>query len=259
MSARKRALGPAIAAVLAVGAAPTAFAADSGDDRAAAGAKVVLRTADENTGAALPGARFELWRETNDQAWLQTSGQHPDEKTDGACVTDAKGTCAIELPVGETYYWRQTAAPAGYEPPRDPVAAFPLEDGHIAQGVVLTFQNQKKGQQGRGSIRILTKDAKTKQALRGAVFEVWKETNNTKGLQTRGVNADLRAKRGCATDRAGVCDFDRLSDGWYYLVETDVSEGYVVPDNRVTGPLRLDAKTPGRRLAVTLHNKRDKS
>ncbi|MFE2197902.1 choice-of-anchor A family protein [Streptomyces amritsarensis] len=220
------------------------------------GARVVLRKTDAGTGAALPGAQFELWRESNATPGLQTAAPGGDTRLDGVCVTDALGTCTVELPVGQTYYWRETAVPAGYEPPADPVTRFDLTAGDVADGIVVTVANTRS-QRYEGSIRVLKQDAKTRRPLRGAVFEVWQETNGTAGLQTRGINPDRRAAEGCATDRGGVCDFGPLPEGWYYLVETAVPEGYALPADRVTGPLRLDAATPDRRLVVTLRNQRD--
>jgi choice-of-anchor A domain-containing protein len=227
------------------------------NEPAGASARVVLRKTDADTGAALPGARFELWRETNGLPGLQTSGNTPDERRDGTCVTDAQGTCTVELPVGETYYWREVGAPDGYALPADPVTAFELDEEDVAQGLVVTVTDRKSGEEYYGAIKVVKKDAKTGRPLRGAVFEVWRETNNTTGLQTRGINADLRVRPGCATDGTGVCLFEGLPEGWYYVVETDVPEGYVVPRDRVTGPLHLDAATPDHELVVTLHNKRD--
>ncbi|MGO4457150.1 choice-of-anchor A family protein [Streptomyces sp. M-16] len=221
------------------------------------GARVVLRKTDRDTGAGLPGARFELWRETNDRTGLQTTGDDADERLDGVCVTDAQGTCTVELPVDETYYWRETGFPAGYERPADPVTPFDLTRGDLVQGLVVTVANRKEHAEHPGSLHLVKKDAKTKRPLHGAVFELWKETNHTAGLQTRGVNADQRVKDGCATDRNGVCDFDGLSEGLYYLVETDVPEGYVLPRDRVTGPVRVTAAGPGSHVVVTLRNKRD--
>ncbi|MFE0577681.1 choice-of-anchor A family protein [Streptomyces sp. NPDC058874] len=220
------------------------------------GARVVLRKTDRETGLPLAGARFELWRESNGTAGLQPVTPGGDTRLDGACVTDAQGTCTVELPVGRTYYWRETAVPAGYEPPQDPVTAFDLTQGDVADGIVVAVPNTRS-ERYEGSIRVLKKDAKTGRPLRGAVFEVWQETNGTAGLQTRGINADRRAADGCATDRGGVCDFGPLPEGWYYLVETAVPEGYALPADRVTGPLRLDGGTPDRRLVVTLRNERD--
>ncbi|MCX5073271.1 choice-of-anchor A family protein [Streptomyces sp. NBC_00513] len=220
-------------------------------------AKVVLWKSDLATGAALPGGRFDLWRESNGRTGLQTGGTDPDTRLPGECVTDADGSCTVYLPVGPTYYWREIAAPDGYNPPEDPVVAFTPDEGDVTEGIVVNVPNTREPEEDPGTLRVVKKDAKTGRPLRGAVFEVWKETNNTAGLQTRGINADRRVKPGCATDRVGICDFDRLSEGSYYLVETDVPEGYVLPGNRVTGPLRLDGTTPNHRLVVTLHNKRD--
>ncbi|WP_053631565.1 choice-of-anchor A family protein [Streptomyces sp. H021] len=220
------------------------------------GARVVLRKTDGATGAALAGAEFELWRESNGTAGLQTAGPGGDTRLDGACVTDARGTCTVELPVGQTYYWRESAVPAGYGPPADPVTRFDLTEGDVADGIVVAVPNTRS-ERYEGAIRVLKQDAKTRRPLRGAVFEVWQETNGTAGLQTRGINADRRAADGCATDRGGVCDFGPLPEGSYYLVETAVPEGYALPADRVTGPLTLDAATPDRRLVVTLRNERD--
>ncbi|MGW9084663.1 choice-of-anchor A family protein [Streptomyces yangpuensis] len=220
------------------------------------GARVVLRKTDAATGAALPGAEFELWRESNGTPGLQTATPGADTRLDGACVTDARGTCTVELPVGQTYYWRETAVPAGYEPPADPVTRFDLTRGDVTDGIVVTVPNTSS-ERYEGFIRVLKQDAKTGRPLRGAVFEAWQETNGTAGLQTRGINADRRAADGCATDRGGVCDFGPFPVGSYYLVETAVPEGYVLPADRVTGPLVLDATTPDRRLVVTLRNERD--
>ncbi|MGW6708999.1 choice-of-anchor A family protein [Streptomyces sp. NPDC054956] len=223
-----------------------------------ASAEVVLWKSAKDTGAFLPGARFELWRETNDTEGLQTGGGDPDEKLDVSCTTDTQGSCTVRLPVGERYYWREVQAPPGYDLPADPVTPFDLGEDDVRTGIVVNVTNEKREDpEYTGSIKVLKKDAKTKRPLRGAVFEVWRETNNTPGLQTRGINADRLERAGCATDRDGVCEFPRLEEGWYYVVETAVPEGYVLPANRVTGPLHLDAQTPDHRLVITLQNKRD--
>ncbi|MFE1558462.1 choice-of-anchor A family protein [Streptomyces sp. NPDC058734] len=219
-------------------------------------ARVVLRKIDKETGEPLPGARFELWRESNDTPGLQT-GTNPDTLLgDGACVTDERGSCTVELPVGRRYYWREVGLPAGYERPGDPVTAFELEPGGTEEYLIVTVLNTKKDEDPNGTIKVLKKDAKTKRPLRGAEFELWRETGKEAGLQRSGDNADERVGDECTTGRDGVCAFDRLPDGSYYVVEVDVPDGYVLPRDPVTGPLTLNDRTPGHRIAVTLLNKR---
>ncbi|MFB6560306.1 choice-of-anchor A family protein [Streptomyces sp. NPDC056400] len=218
-------------------------------------ARVLLRKTDRATGLPLAGARFDLWRESNGSTGLQTDPAGGDTRLDGACTTDTRGTCTVELPIGHTYYWRETAAPTGYETPADPATRFDLDRGDVADGIVVDVANTPVSEEYAGSIRVVKQDARTERPLRGAVFELWQETNNTPGLQTRGSNADRRVAPGCTTDRTGVCTFGPLPEGWYYLVETAVPAGYVLPADRVTGPLRLDIGTPDQRIVVTLRNK----
>ncbi|MFJ4873380.1 SdrD B-like domain-containing protein [Streptomyces sp. NPDC088757] len=107
-------------------------------------------------------------------------------------------------------------------------------------------------------LTVRKKDAKTGAPLAGAVFELWRETNGTDGLQTTGTDRDTRQDAGCATDGSGRCAFRQLPPGEYYLRETAVPEGYVLPRRPVWGPYTLsspnDAQGDG--LVVTLTNER---
>ncbi|MEU6296356.1 MSCRAMM family protein [Streptomyces erythrochromogenes] len=252
MTARKTRgwpLGLAAAVVL------TAAGPAHGDGAPPGTARVVLRSTDADTGAPLPGARFELWRETNDRAGLQHAGDGADERQDAGCVTDAKGICSVELPTGETYYAVQVVVPVGHERPDEPFTGFDLGAAAAPEGFVVNVANHRRDAAYRGGIQIRTRDGKTGGPLHGAVFEIWKETNGTTGLQTVGVDADLRPRSGCATDADGACDFGGLADGAYYLVEKDVPEGYVLPPDPVAGPWQLDGAS-GRRMVLTVYNKR---
>ncbi|KOV20405.1 hypothetical protein ADK60_26225, partial [Streptomyces sp. XY431] len=119
---------------------------------------------------------FDLWEETNGVPGLQASGVNPDTQVGAACTTSADGLCRRTVEVG-TYYWRETAAPAGYQLPANPVFG-PL---------VLTAENAATGVQTTaadapvppvtGEVRVLKTNAETGAPLAGGVFDLWEETN----------------------------------------------------------------------------------
>ncbi|WP_279631348.1 SdrD B-like domain-containing protein [Streptomyces aquilus] len=100
-------------------------------------------------------------------------------------------------------------------------------------------------------------DAKTKKPLAGAVFQLWRDSNGTHGLQRTGPKKDTFVDD-CVTSGKGRCYFDDLPAGTYYLVETDVPEGYVLPKRPVTGPYAVTLKTASSKdgLVVKIANKR---
>ncbi|MCW5252673.1 SpaA isopeptide-forming pilin-related protein [Streptomyces sp. SHP 1-2] len=228
----------------------------SGEPQPVTGEVRVDKT-DATTGAPLAGAVFELWEETNGVPGLQTTGADPDTRVGGACVTGAAGVCARTVDTG-TYYWRETAAPDGYELP-DPNVFGPLvlTGANAEQGVTVEAENTPSEQPGEeGSITVEKTDAKNGEPLAGAVFELWEETNGVPGLQTTGSDPDTRIGRSCTTDERGTCAFDDLALGEYYVLETAVPEGYRPPADPVTGPLELTEDNAEQGITVRLSNKR---
>ncbi|WP_371603530.1 choice-of-anchor A family protein [Streptomyces sp. NBC_01220] len=215
----------------------------------------VLKT-DTESGAALAGADFQLWRETNGDDGLQTTGADPDTLVT-TCTTPANGVCAETTTPG-TYYWRETAAPDGYELP-DPAVFGPLvlTEDNAGAGVQVEAANTKEPVPTvTGSLTLEKTDAKNGQPLAGAVFELWRETNDVPGLQTAGTNPDTLADAGCSTDDSGECTFDGLPLGEYYLRETAVPEGYVLPANPVSGPFEVTEANSSQGVTVELANER---
>ncbi|MEU8763544.1 choice-of-anchor A family protein [Streptomyces sp. NPDC048659] len=206
------------------------------------GAVKVVKT-DAESGAVLPGATFRLWEETNGVAGLQTGGAQPDTQVGTPCVTGADGVCSRTVETG-TYYWQETAAPDGYELPSPAVfGPLVLTDENASAGVSVTAPNRKSPvPQDKGKVTLLKTDADTKDPLRGASFELWEETNGRAGLQATGADPDTRVGTACTTSAAGLCSFDNLENGTYYLRETAVPDGYVLPADPVTGPYVVDAQ-----------------
>nr|EIF90459.1 hypothetical protein [Streptomyces tsukubensis NRRL18488] len=221
-------------------------------------APVTVEKVDSVTGDPLAGAVFQFWQETNGIPGLQTTGGNPDTRLAPDCTTGANGRCSRDVVPG-TYYWRETAAPAGYDLPANPVFPVVLTEGEIPGGVTVTAENTATPTPPTGEIDLHKTDAKNGKPLAGAVFELWEETNGVAGLQTRALNGtppDTMVGPGCATDNEGNCTFDELALGTYYLLETDVPEGYVLPDNPVKGPFTITAENADQPVQVEVANKR---
>lgn len=209
-----------------------------------------------DTGRPLPGAVFQLWRESNGQAGLQTGGATPDTAVGGACTSGADGECrAADLPLG-SYYWQETKAPNGYELPRPTVSGpHQLTAENAERGVAVTVEDAPIPPV-QGGIYVHKTDETTHRPLSGVVFELWRETNGRPGLQTSGPGPDTKTGPACATNGTGTCDFDGLALGTYYVREVAVPEGYVLPGNPVSGPYVLTAENAPKGIELRLTNKR---
>ncbi|MFJ5921734.1 SdrD B-like domain-containing protein [Kitasatospora sp. NPDC092948] len=96
----------------------------------------------DQDGKPLPGAVFQLWRDTNKTDGLQTDGDKADTKVGEPCTTGEDGTCHTVTDKG-TYYWQEVTPPKGYQAPEQPVLGpVVLDDEHLADGITTTAVNQ---------------------------------------------------------------------------------------------------------------------
>ena len=186
------------------------------------GAVRVSKTSADN-GAMLSGATFELMNGVGTVLATQTTG------ADGMARFD-------NLPAGG-YTVREVGAPTGYK-----VAVNPSQAVTVAPGATsdIRFENDRVN----GKIRIVKRDALTKEALAGAVFTV------TRLSAAEGGGAVGEAVATLTTGADGTAETGWLQWGRYRVAETGVPEHYA-DGGFVT---EIDCTEDGKTYAVEAEN-----
>ncbi|MFT8469792.1 MAG: SpaA isopeptide-forming pilin-related protein [Oenococcus sp.] len=158
---------------------------------------VTLTKTDSDTGAVLPGAIFSLYNANGNliQAGL---------------VTDKNGQLNYSGLDAGSYYFVETAAPAGYNLDSSH-HNFTLDSSHITTNVNVSDSETS------GSVILYKTDSDTNQALQGAVFQLF-QANGTQ------VGGDR------TTDAAGTIQVGDLKPGNYYFKEIAAPAGYTLGD-----------------------------
>ncbi|WP_425834135.1 SpaA isopeptide-forming pilin-related protein [Streptomyces fractus] len=226
---------------------------------------------EQGTNKRLPGAKYQIWEDTNGVEGLQRDGDTPDKLIRKSCTTSAKdsdnasgsadgrvteaGTCEwTELPDG-TYYAYEAVIPSGYQLVTNRTSApVTLNAGNPDDQVVFPHTRLNK-------ISAVSIEKGTKKRLPSTEYTVWKDTNGKKGLQTKGKNPDTHVMKECTTKVTkqhsatdGTCTWNKLPDGTYYVEETVTPKSYRLVAKRVSAPMVLSAKHPEDK-AVFPHNK----
>ena len=186
------------------------------------GAVRVSKTSADN-GAMLSGATFELMNGAGTVLATQTTG--------------ADGTARFDnLPAG-SYIVREVGVPMGYK-----IAVNPSQAVTVAAGATsdVRFENDRVN----GKIRIVKRDALTKEALAGAVFTV------TRLSAAEGGGAVGEAVATLTTGADGTAETGWLQWGRYRVAETGVPEHYV-DGGFVT---EIDCTEDGKTYAVEAEN-----
>ena len=176
-----------------------------------------------DNGAMLSGATFELMNASGAVVATQTTG--------------ADGTAQFDnLPAG-SYTVREVGAPTGYK-----IAVNPSQAVTVAPGATsdVRFENDRVN----GKIRIVKRDALTKEALAGAVFTV------TRLSAAEGGGAVGEAVATLTTGADGTAETGWLQWGRYRIAETGVPEHYV-DGGFVT---EIDCTEDGKTYAVEAEN-----
>ncbi|MER5889652.1 SpaA isopeptide-forming pilin-related protein [Streptomyces sp. NPDC001941] len=107
----------------------------------------------------------------------------------------------------------------------------------------------------QASLKVLKVDAKTKQPLAGAVFQLWRETNGTDGLQMTGATPDTKVGGEITTGADGLATAEKLELGTYYWQEVkEADPKYAKPLNPIFGPIVLTKDNAAQGGQITVEN-----
>lgn len=155
---------------------------------------VVLQKTDEQTGASLAGAQFEL--------------QDKNGKTlEKALQTDETGKIAVNDLEPDDYQLVETKAPAGYILEQSPVKFT------IKKGQKTPIEVKKTNKAKTATLRIEKKDSQTKQLLANAEFQLKNQAGEV-------------IKDKLKTDESGTLELAHLKVGDYQLIETKAPANY---------------------------------
>ncbi|MDM7455671.1 SpaA isopeptide-forming pilin-related protein, partial [Lacticaseibacillus paracasei] len=181
---------------------------------------VVLNKTDSDTGKALSGAVFDLYKKDG-------------TKLASGLMTDAKGQIKVnDLKPGD-YYFVETAAPAGYEL-NDSKLNFTVELQTTAKVATVSATNAEK----TGSVVLNKTDSDTGKTLSGAVFDLYKKDGT-------------KVASGLTTDAKGQIKVNDLKPGDYYFIETTAPAGYQLNNSKLNFTVEFQETTKVATVSAT--------
>lgn len=199
-------------------------------------AQVTVIKKDSDTEKVLPGGKYTLYADndikTQDGKVIVKKGTALQTITTGE---DGKATYTVDLPVKNSFYIKETKAPAGYVRNSKDVYRFTFsvlsQDKAVAK-FTHTFKNKRT----TAKIQISKVDSETGKAvpegdasLNGAVYGLYARKDIIHPDGATGVifkKDSLVAK--LTTDESGKAEIDNLYLGSYYVREITPSEGYLL-------------------------------
>ncbi|MCR5233951.1 MAG: DUF5979 domain-containing protein, partial [Lachnospiraceae bacterium] len=155
---------------------------------------------DSADGSVLKGASFDLYKKDGTKVGSYTTDEY------GKIGSDKIGP----LEYG-SYYFKETAAPEGYDFDASKTYEFTIRD-NTTKAVSITATNTRK----KGMVSLIKYDADTGRALKGATFGLYK-ADDLKNPVATGI-----------TDDNGKLSFEDLEWGSYVIKEISAPKGYTL-------------------------------
>jgi uncharacterized repeat protein (TIGR01451 family) len=202
--------------------------------------QLTVRKLDASTGAALPGARFDLA--------LDNGNGRYDPGTDrvtSTCTTGTDGTCSAGNLNFGTYFWVETAAPPGYQLPSGAVSGpITINAGNAGTDLPATVVRDSEV---LTDLSVRKVDGIGGNPLAGATFQLYRDAD---GQDPGNAPAPEDTPFGapCTTPDDGTCTSGDLPFGDYYWYEVTPPPGYDLPDDRTSPISTLNADNAGTTL-----------
>ncbi|KRL97819.1 hypothetical protein FD50_GL001191 [Liquorilactobacillus satsumensis DSM 16230 = JCM 12392] len=164
---------------------------------------------DGDTGKVLARATFDLYN-SNDKLIKE------------GLTTDKNGQIKVDNLKPGNYYFKETAAPAGYDFNKDTHYGFTVELQVTTRVAAVSVKNAEK----TGSVVLTKTDSDTGKTLSGAVFDLYKKDGT-------------KIASGLTTDAAGQVKVAELKPGDYYFKETSAPAGYELNDAKLNFTVEL--------------------
>ena len=185
---------------------------------------VRLTKIDDQSKETLKGAIFQLQDSTG-------------ETVKDNLATDGDGILEVKDLAPGDYQFVETQAPTGYEKDAAPIE-FTITKAQAKAAEV--EKTNTKSPAKPGTVTLTKTDAKTGEALSGAVFEL--QDSKGKAIETA---VEL------VTDKSGKLSLETMAPGTYQLVETEAPTGYV----KDATPVKFTIKDQSETIELTKTNK----
>ena len=191
------------------------------EETEAKGEITLTKTGKDN--AKLAGAKFDLYR--FDLYRVKTGDETADVKINTEdLVTNADGEITVDNLEPGTYYFLETAAPAGYVTPEGDAAKTATKVVEAGKESLEPLEVSMTNTEEAKGVITLTKTGKDNAKLAGAKFDLYKVGEGLLAKDKKINTEDL------VTDANGEITVEDLEPGTYYFKETEAPAGYVTPE-----------------------------